>query len=132
MRLALLFLACPLACSAPAPQNTRPYGVRIFAEDTVTARIGVTVTGDLQVTVRGDDFRALPGRQFMVSTPASVVITRGVGTATITSLDSVTRVAVVPLGVPEDSIDAATVAGTVVKFTRLGYERAHRLSADRP
>jgi hypothetical protein len=55
-----------------------------------------------------------------------------VGTATITSLDSVSRLAVVPTGTPEDSVDAATVTGTVVKFTRLGYERVHRLSAARP
>lgn len=120
------------ACAAPGPQNARPYGVEIFAEDTVTARISVSVTGDIQLTLRGDDFQVLPGRRFLVSTPASLVINRGVGTATITSVDSVSRLAVVPLGTPEDSIDAATVAGTVVKFTRLGYERSHRLSAERP
>lgn len=125
----LLFTA---TCAAPGAQNTRPYGVEIFAEDTVTARISVSVTGDIQLTLRGDDFQVLPGRRFLVSTPASLVINRGVGTATITSVDSVSRLAVVPLGTPDDSIDAATVSGTVVKFTRLGYERSHRLSADRP
>ena len=131
--LSLITLLLPAAaCSVPGPQNARPYGVEIFAEDTVTARISVSVSGDIQLTLRGDDFQVLPGRGFLVSTPASLVINRGVGTATITSVDSVSRLAVVPLGTPEDSIDVATVSGTVVKFTRLGYERAHRLSAERP
>jgi hypothetical protein len=121
------------ACSTPAPPNARPYGVQIFAVDTVTARLSVSVTGDLQLTLRGDDFQALPGRRFAVSTPASIVVTRGVGTATITSTDSVSRVAVVPIGTPDDSIEAVSVAGTVVKFTRLGYEQGrYRLSVDRP
>lgn len=133
MRLpALVPLVVIAACSGPLPQNSVPYGVRIFAEDTVTARIAVTVTGDLQLTLQGDDFQALPGRRFRVSTPASLVINRGVGTATITSLDSVSRLAVIPIGTPEDSIDQATVAGTVVKFTRLGYDRVHQLVVARP
>jgi hypothetical protein len=106
--------------------------VTIFAVDTVTARIAVEVSGDLQLDLKGEDFRVHPNRSFSVSTPASLVIVRGVGTATITSLDSVSRLAVIPTGTPEDSVDAAAVTGTVVKFTRLGYERVHRLSATRP
>lgn len=128
---ALLVLVA--ACTAPPPQNASPYGVQIFAVDTVTVRLAVGVTGDLQLTLRGEGFQALPGRRFVVSTPASLVISRGVGTATITSVDSVSRIAVVPMGTPEDSIDAASVQGTIVKFTRLGYEQGrHRLSVDRP
>ena len=126
-------VAVMAACNAPPQQQvSHPYGVTIFAADTVTARISVEVSGDVQVDLKGDDFRALPNRRFSVSTPASLVIVRGVGTATITSLDSVTRLAVVPTGTPDDSLDAATVTGTVIKFTRLGYERSHRLSAARP
>lgn len=126
-------MSCVLAaCNAPPPsQASRPYGVNIFAADTITARIAVEVSGDIQVDLKGDDFRTLPNRSFSVSTPASLMIVRGVGTATITSLDSV-RVAVVPTGTPDDSLDAATVTGTVIKFTRLGYERSHRLSVAKP
>lgn len=121
------------ACNAPPPQQaSRPYGVNIFAADTVTARIVVDVSGDLQLDLKGDAFRVLPNRRFSVSTPASLVIVRGVGTATITSLDSASRLAVVPAGTPDDSLDAATVMGTVIKFTRLGYERSHRLVVERP
>jgi hypothetical protein len=121
------------ACSGPPPQTARPYGVKIFAEDTVIARISVAVTGDLQVTLTGDNFQMLPDRSFLVATPATLVINRGVGTATITSVDSASRLAVVPLGTPDDSTDAATVTGTVVKFTRLGYEQGRfRLAAARP
>ena len=128
-----MIAACVIsACNAPPPpQASRPYGVNIFAADTVTARIAVEVSGDVQVDLKGDDFRTLPNRSFSVSTPASLVIVRGVGTATITSLDSVSRLAVVPAGTPDDSLDAATVTGTVIKFTRLGYERSHRLSVAR-
>ena len=99
----------------------------------MTAHLSVGVTGDLQVTLTGDNFQVLPDRSFRVSTPATLVINRGVGTATITSVDGRSRLAVVPIGTPTDSIDAATVGGTVVKFTRLGYEGGRlRLSAERP
>jgi hypothetical protein len=129
----ILLLAFVAACNAPPAQTAGPYGVEIFAEDTVTASLSITVTGDLQINLVGDNFRVLADRSFIVSTPATLVISRGVGTATITSVDSVSRLAVVPLGTPDDSVDAATVAGTVVKFTRLGYEQGKvRLSTARP
>lgn len=121
------------ACNAPPPGDPQPQGVRIFAEDTAVARLHVTVTGDLQVKLAGDDFSMRPDRSFVVSTPATLEATRGIGTAKITSIDSTTRIAVVPLGTPDDSIDAATVAGTIVRFTRLGYDRRmHRLVSMRP
>lgn len=132
---ALLALAAALlvACNAPPPADSRSQGVRVFAADTVTARVHVSVTGDLQVTLRGDDFVMRPDRTFLVSTPATIEVSRGVGTARITSIDSVTRIAVVPIGTPDDSIDAATVTGTMVRFTRLGYDRRmHRLVRMRP
>ena len=123
-----------LSCNAPPPQQqaSRPYGIQIFAQDTVTARIAVQVTGDLQLDLKGDDFRVLPDRSFSLATPATLTILRGVGTATVVSVDSTSRLAVFPAGIPEDSIDAATVTGTVIKFTRLGFERVHRLSVARP
>ena len=122
-----------VACNAPRPTDSRPQGVQVFAADTVTARLHVTVTGDLQVTLRGDDFVTRPDQTFLVSTPATIEVSRGVGTARITSVDSVTRIAVVPIGTPEDSIEAATVTGTVVRFTRMGYDRRmHRLVRMRP
>jgi hypothetical protein len=134
MRALLALVAALLvACSAPPPTESRGQGVRVFAADTVTARIHVRVIGDLQVTLRGDDFLARPDRTFLVSTPAVIEAFRGVGTALITSIDSVTRIAVVPIGTPEDSIDAATVTGTIVRFTRMGYDRRmHRLVRMRP
>lgn len=121
------------SCGAPSAEPGRPYGVQIFAEDTVVAHVSVTVTGDARLTLRGDNFRTFPDRSFSVSTPATLVITQGVGTATITSLDSTKRLAVIPIGTPEDSLDAATVAGSVVRLTRLGYEGGKlRLSVARP
>lgn len=132
----LLLAAVALAsCNSPAPQQqppSRPYGVEIFAQDTATVRVAVEVTGDLQLDLKGDDFRVLPNKSFTLATPATLTIVRGVGTATIISVDSTSKLAVIPAGTPQDSIDAATVSGTVIKFTRLGYERAHRLSVARP
>lgn len=132
-RAALCLSLASLACGSPPPADPRPQGVRIFAEDTAVARLHVSVQGDLQVRLVGDDFVVRPDRSFLVNTPATLEVTRGIGTARITSVDSATRIAVVPLGTPEDSIDAETVAGTVVRFTRLGYDRRmQRLVTVRP
>ena len=131
--LVALSAALLVSCKAPPPTDSGIHGVQVFAADTVTARIHVSVTGDLQLTMRGDDFLPRPDRSFLVSTPAIIEARRGVGTARITSVDSVTRIAVVPLGTPEDSIDAATVTGTIVRFTRVGRDaRDHHLVQMRP
>jgi hypothetical protein len=122
-----------VGCNAPPPTDSPVQGVQVFAADTVAARIHVSVTGDLQVTMRGDNFALRRDRTFLVSTPAIIEARRGIGTALITSVDSITRIAVVPIGTPEDSIDAATVTGTVVRFTRMGRDtRDHHLVRMRP
>jgi len=125
----LLIAVVLFACNAPGPP--REYGVEIFAQDTVTARLTVSVTGTLQVNVRGENFSVLPDRSFSVGTPASLVIRGGVGTATVTSVDSTQKLAVVPAGTPPDSTDARTVSGTKLYISRMGYEGA-RLSVARP
>jgi hypothetical protein len=122
-----------LACTAPPLIDQGAEGVRIFAEDTVTARINVRVRGDLRVSLRGQDFMIRRDRSFLVSTPATLEVVRGTGSATIISIDSATRIAVIPIGTPDDSLEAATVTGTVVTFTRPGADRrTHRLVAERP
>ena len=120
-----------VACNTPPLLDQAPQGVRIFAEDTVTARINVRVHGDLRITLRGDNFMIRRDQSFLVSTPATLEVVRGGGTATIVSLDSSTRIAVVPIGTPDDSVDVATVAGTVVSFTRPSPDgrRPYRLMA---
>ena len=132
MRLRTLAAAIVTACSAPPLLDQATEGVRIFAEDTVTARINVRVEGDLRVSLRGDNFMIRGDRSFLVSTPATLEVVRGTGTATIVSMDSV-RIAVVPIGTPDDSVDIATITGTVVSFARPGADRrTHRLVAERP
>ena len=122
-----------VGCNAPPPIDSGIQGVQVFAADTVTARIHVSVTGDLQLSMRGDNFAPRPDGTFLVSTPAIIEARRGVGTARITSVDSTTRIAVVLIGTPEDSIDAATVTGTIVRFTRMGRERRdHHVVRMRP
>ena len=130
----LLALAATLAaCNAPPLLDQAAHGVRIFAEDTVTARINVRVDGDLRVNLRGDNFMIRRDRSFLVSTPATLEVTRGTGTVTIVSMDSTTRIAVIPMGTPDDSVDAATITGTVVSFTRTGSDRrTNRLVVERP
>jgi hypothetical protein len=134
MRRLLMFAGAVFgACSAPLPLDQRTEGVRIFAEDTVTARINVQVHGDLRVSVKGDDFMIRRDRSILVSTPATMEVVRGGGTATIVSMDSTKRIAVVPIGTPDDSIDVATVTGTTVAFTRPGPDGSpHRIMALRP
>jgi hypothetical protein len=124
-----LALLLATACAVPAPP--REYGVGIFAEDTVTARVSIAVTGTLQVTTTGESLTTGPDKTLTLGTPGSIVIKGGVGTATITSLDSGRRLAVVPTGLAEDSAEKATVMGTVVKLSRMGYEGA-RLRVEKP
>jgi hypothetical protein len=125
----LLLILAVAGCAAPEPLP-RDYGVEVFAEDTVTARLMVTTSGTLQVQLRGDNFKVRPDRSFEITTPAWLVVQRGVGTATITSLDG-HRLAAVPIGTPTDSTDAKTVLGVRVYVTRLGGERGRiRLAAE--
>jgi hypothetical protein len=134
MRRLLILAGFPLlGCDAPPVLDAGPQGVRIFAEDTVVARINIRVEGDLRINLRGDNFMIRRDRSFLVSTPATLEVVRGTGTATIVSMDTTTRIAVVPIGTPDDSLDAATITGTVVSFTRPGSERrTHRLISERP
>jgi len=130
----LTLAACILAaCNAPPVRDQAPQGIRIFAEDTVTARINVRIRGDLRVSLKGDDFMMRRDRSFVVSTPATMEVVKGGGTATIVSMDSTKRIAVVPIGTPDDSVDLATITGIAVEFTRPGPDgRPYRLAAVRP
>ena len=130
----LTLAACLLVgCNAPPLLDQAPQGVRIFAEDTVTARINVRIRGELRVSLKGDAFMIRRDRSFLVSTPATMEVVRGAGTATIVSMDSTKRIAVVPIGTPHDSVDLVTVSGIAVEFTRPGPAgRPHRLVAVQP
>lgn len=133
MRFLTLAAAVLAACGAPPLLDQAPQGVRIFADDTVTARINVRVNGGLRISLRGDNFMIRRDRSFLVSTPATLEVVRGTGTATIISVDSSTRLAVVPIGTPDDSVDQATITGTVVSFTRPSSDRRTlRVVAERP
>jgi hypothetical protein len=127
-RIVLSSLLVAGACAVPAPP--RPYSVQIFADDTVTAMLTVSVTGTLQVGVAGEGFLVRPDRSFIVGTPASLTISGGVGTATITSVNK-QRIAAVPQGLPPDSAEKATVTGTTLKVSRMGYEGA-RIRVETP
>jgi hypothetical protein len=117
-------------CACSMPQAPPAYTVEIFAEDTVTADVTVSVDGPMTVNLRGDAF-FMRGKSFVVTTPAWLVV-NGVGTATITSVDRSKRLAIVPKGLPADSAEAATVVGAVVKLTRREGESAVRMEAARP
>ena len=133
MRRLTLTASILVGCNAPPLLDQAPQGVRIFAEDTVTARINVRIRGDLRVSLKGDDFMMRRDRSFVVSTPATMEVVKGGGTATIVSMDSTKRIAVVPIGTPDDSVDLATITGIAVEFTRPGPDgRPYRLAAVQP
>jgi hypothetical protein len=101
--------------------------VEIFADDTVTVSLTVAVEGEMRVSLRGDAFYQR-GKSFVVTTPAWLVV-NGVGVATIASLDSVQRLAVVPRGLAPDSAEALTVVGSIVRLSRGAGETRVRTEA---
>lgn len=111
-------LAVALACSEPRAEQ----GVDVFSADTLPVRFTVSMTGDLAVSLRFGSVAMRPDRSLILETPGSLVIRKGAGTATVTSLDSTRRLALQPLGTPPDSVDVVGVVGSKVRMTRDGRQ----------
>jgi hypothetical protein len=107
------------ACSQPR----RELGADVFSTDTVPARFVMTVTGSLAIALRSNNFYMRPDKSLVLETPATLLIQKGEGTATIEVLDSARRVAVQPTGTPLDSTDAVAIVGRSVLMTRVGEQR---------
>src|SRR3954462_9439668 len=82
------------ACSQP----NKELGVDVFSSDTMPARFLVTVTGTLAIALRSNNFYMRKDKTLVLETPASLLIQKGEGTATIDALDSTRRMAVQPTG----------------------------------
>jgi hypothetical protein len=124
--LALAILAA--ACS----RKEREFGVDVFSTDTLPARIYMELTGTLQMGLRADNYFTTADKSLILLTPASLIVQKGEGTATIFSIDSTQRLAVQPLGMPPDSADRAGVTGRVVKLTRAGERKTVQLEVVKP
>jgi hypothetical protein len=117
------------ACERPRPHEL---GVEVFSTDTVPAQFMVSVTGNLEIGLRSESFSMRPDKSLVLMTPASLVIQKGEGTATLTSFTDAQRIAVKPIGTPPDSADILSVVGTVVKLVRVGEEQRVKLSLEKP
>src|SRR5688500_18696876 len=112
--LAALTLA---ACSRPNIATPR-YAIEIFSVDTVQAHVTVIVTTGLEAQMNGAGFYAVNNnKQPVVLTPMSLVL-RGTGTATISAIDSMQQIAVVPAGTHPDSTESVTTIGRILRVTR--------------
>ncbi|HJQ19202.1 MAG TPA: hypothetical protein VJ867_02565 [Gemmatimonadaceae bacterium] len=112
-RVVLISLAVlATACNQPKQE----VGVDVFSTDTLPARFVVNVTGTLAIGLRANNFYMRKDKSLVLETPASLIIQKGAGTATISTLDSMRRVAVQPTGVPPDSADMLGVIGRSVEM----------------
>jgi hypothetical protein len=107
-------------------------GVDVFSNDTLPARFTMEVTGNLQMNLRMSRAIPRPDHTLIFETPGSMVVQKGAGTATITSIDSLRRIAVQPIGTPIDSTETMGVVGRVVKIERKGEEKRVKISVQRP
>ena len=108
-----------IACSAPRQE----VGVDVFSNDTLPARFIVNVTGTLAIALRSNNFYMRRDKSLVLETPASLIIQKGEGTATIIPLDTTRPVAVQPIGTPLDSVDVVGLIGRSVRMTRRGEEK---------
>ena len=125
---ALLLLA---ACNRPPQVATPRYAADIFSEDTLQAHVTVKVDSGMEVFLNGAGFYTIKKVQPVVLTPASLTI-RGTGTATISSVDSMQLLALVPAGTHPDSTEAVTTVGRILRVTRAAGQPNYKLEIARP
>lgn len=110
--LALLIAGCSTS------SRPEPLGVEVFADDTIPVRFGVTMSGGIELRVNAERAFQQADRSLVFETPATLTVVRGSGEAILTVLDDHRRIAVQPLGVPQDSAGHAAVEGRTVQITR--------------
>lgn len=125
--LAVLAIA---ACGRPNVGAPR-YAVDIFSEDTLPAHVTVTVSSpSMEVFLQGAGWYTVNKTQPVVLTPATLVV-RGTGTATISAIDSMQAISVLPTGTHPDSTSGATV-GRMFRVSRSEGQGAYKLEVARP
>jgi hypothetical protein len=126
----LAAVALLVACNRSQVASPR-YALDIFSEDTLQAHVTVTVTGPLEVSLNGAGFYTVNKTQPVVLTPASLVV-RGTGAATISAIDSMQSIAVVPSGTHPDSTDAIATVGRILRISRSEGQAAYKVEIARP
>ena len=116
-------LLCAAALATACSEPRGEVGVDVFSSDTIPARFMVKLTGTLVIALRSNNFYMQPDKSLVLETPGSLIVKEGVGTATITTLDTLHRVAVQPIGTSPDSADVAGVVGRGILMTRAKDER---------
>ena len=109
------------ACTTPPPAEL---GVRVAdaASDSGTVQFTVTVVDtSLSLGMRPASMAMRPDKSLVLTTPASIVVNRGAGSAVITAVTEGARIRVSPLD-PADSATGMAV-GRAVRITRRGTDR---------
>ena len=117
------------ACTPDPPQTA--FGVDVFSNDTVPAKFVVTLSGNLSMAVRSNNFYLRPDQSLVLETPGSLIVQKGMGSALIASFDTTQQIAVTPLGSSPDSTDNAVV-GKRVKVTRKADEKRVTIELEKP
>src|SRR6185436_14622580 len=108
---AALVIVLAMSCSEPRSE----VGVDVFSSDTIPAQFVVDLKGStLEIALRSNNFYMRHDKSLVLETPGSLIIQKGSGTATITTLDTMHRVAVQPIGTPPDSGDVLGVVGRTI------------------
>jgi hypothetical protein len=119
------------ACSRPNVGTPR-YALDIFSEDTVPAHVTVVVSSPaMEVALNGAGFYTVNKVQPVVLTPATLWI-RGTGTATISAIDSIQSIAVVPAGTHPDSTESVVTVGRMFRLSRAEGQPTYKLEIARP
>jgi hypothetical protein len=118
------------ACATPSRPDK--LGVEVFADDTVPVRFGLTMSGGIELRVNAERAFQQADQSLVFETPATLTVFRGSGEALVTVLDERQRIAVQPLGIPQDSAEQAAVVGRAVKVTRLPDASRLGLAVARP
>ena len=132
IRTASLLAALALAACGRPNVGAPRYAIDIFSEDTLPAHVTVTVSSPtMEVSLNGAGWYTVNRTQPVVLTPATLVV-RGTGTATISAIDSMQSIAVVPTGTHPDSTESAARVGRMLRVSRSDGQGAYKLEVTRP
>jgi hypothetical protein len=119
------------ACGRPNVGSPR-YALDIFSEDTVPAHVTVAVSSPtMEVSLNGAGFYTLNRVQPVVLTPATLWV-RGTGTATISAIDSMQSIALLPTGTHPDSTESVAAVGRIFRVSRSEGQASYKLEIARP
>jgi hypothetical protein len=127
----LLAAVALAACGRPNVGAPR-YAIDIFSEDTLPAHVTVTVSSPtMEVSLNGAGWYTVNRTQPVVLTPATLIV-RGIGTATISAIDSMQPIAALPSGTHPDSTESTATVGRMLRVSRSEGQPSYKLEVARP